>query len=499
MSTAVPFHNIPDNLRVPFMFAEIDNSKANTQPFAQRALLIGQKTSAGTFAANVPAICPSQSDGRVAAGAGSILAGMIDAYRGADQFGEMWVLPLVDDGAGVLAAGSMTFTGPTSAVGTLSLYVGGRLVSIPLASGQTAAQVATTVVAALAATSGLFVTAAVDGAITSKVNFTARNAGECGNDIDLRVNFKGVAGGEVLPAGLGVTFVAMASGATNPVLTTAITNLLDTPFDFIVCSLTDATSLAAIAALLNDTTGRWSWSSQVYGHCWIAKRGSAGTNASFATALNNQHFTSIAFQDSPTPAWKWAAAFAGIDAVSLRADPGVPLQTLIVPGILAPPLASRWSLLVRNNTLLYGGCSTWTVDASGNIVTENIITTYVTNAQGQADDSYLQVETMFLIPFVLRALASLVSTKYARKKLAADGTRLLPGSNTVTPSMIRADVIAKYRELEGGGFVQNATAFAAALIVEKSTTNPNRVNMLLPATFIEQFRVFAVLLQFRNF
>lgn len=499
MSLAVPFHNIPDNLRVPFMFAEVDNSKANTQPFTQRALLIGQKTSAGTLAANVAVICPSQSDGRTAAGAGSILAGMIDAYRGGDQFGEMWVLPLADDGSAVAATGSMTFTGPTTAVGTLSLYVAGRLVSIAIASGQSAAQVATTVAAALMGTSGLPVTAAVDGVVTTKVNLTARNAGECGNDIDVRVNYKGVPGGEALPAGLAVTFVAMASGTTNPVLTTAIANLPERPFDFIVCSLTDATSLAAIAALLNDATGRWSYLSQVYGHCWISKRGSAGTNASFATGLNNQHFTNIPFQDSPTPPWKWAAAFAGVDAVSLRADPGVPLQTLIVPGVLAPPDASQWKLPVRNNTLLYGGCSTWTVDASGNVVIENIITTYVTNVQGQADDSYLQVETMFLIPFVLRAFSSLVSIKYARKKLAADGTRLLPNSNTVTPSMIRADIIAKYRELEGGGYVQNAAAFAAALIVEKDTAHPNRVNMLLPATFIEQFRVFAVLLQFRNF
>ncbi len=493
----IPFKNIPSNLRVPLFYAELDNSKANTSALAQRALLIGQKLPSGTLPANIPAICASQSDGRAAAGQGSILAGMIDAYREGDPSGEMWALPLIDDGAAAAATGSIAFSGTTTTIGTLPLYIAGRLVAPIVASGQSAAQVATLVVAAINGATGLPVTAAIDGAVAAKVNITARNSGECGNDIDLRVAYKGAAAGESVPAGLGVVFTPMAGGAINPTLTTALGNLQDTPFDFIVCSLTDATSLATIAALLSDSNGRWAWSQQIYGHCFVAKRGTAGANASFATALNNQHISCIPFPESPTPPWKWAAAFAGVAAVSLRADPGVPLQTLVVPSVLPPQRESRWGLLVRNNTLLYGGCSTWTVDAAGDVVMENIVTTYVTNAAGQPDNSYLEVETMFLIVFVLRALSSMVSTKYSRVKLAADGTRVKPNSNVVMPSTIRADIIALYRDLEGQGMVQNATAFAAGLVVEKDTANPNRVNVLLPAVLINQLRTFAVLMQFR--
>lgn len=494
----IPFKNIPSNLRVPLFYAELDNSKANTSAQTQRALLIGQKLPSGTFTANVPAICSSQSDGRTAAGPGSILAGMIDAYRDGDPSGEMWVLPLIDDVAAVQATGAITFTGPTTAIGTLPLYIAGRTVSPIIASGQTAAQVATTVAAAINATSGLPVTAVVDVTVASKVNLTARNGGECGNDIDIRFAFKGPASQEAMPAGLAASVTPMANGASNPVLTTALSNLLDTSFDFIVCSLTDTVSLAAIAALLNDATGRWSWSSQVYGHCFIAKRGTAGANAAFATTLNNQQITCIPFNDSPTPTWKWAAAFAAVSAVSLRADPGVPLQYLTVPNVLAPPLASRWSLTTRNNTLIYGGCSTWTVDASGNLVIENMVTTYVTNAAGQPDNSYLEIETLFLIVFVLRSLSAMVTAKYSRVKLAADGTRVKPNSNVVMPSTIRADIIALYRDLEDQGYVQKSAEFAAGLVVEKDATNPNRVNVLLPAVLIGQLRTFAVLLQFRN-
>ena len=160
------------------------------------------------------------------------------------------------------------------------------------------------------------------------------------------------------------------------------------------------------------------------------------------------------------------------------------------------PDEDEWPILVRNNTLLWGGCSSWNVD-NGVVTTENIVTTYVTNAQGNPDDSYLEVETLFLSAYILRQLRTVVQGTYGRKKLAANGTRLLPNSNVVTPDVIRADLIAKYRELEAQGFVQQSQEFAANLIVEQNADNPNRVDVLYPAVLIDQLRVFAVLFQFR--
>ncbi|HZV08748.1 MAG TPA: phage tail sheath C-terminal domain-containing protein, partial [Novosphingobium sp.] len=209
------------------------------------------------------------------------------------------------------------------------------------------------------------------------------------------------------------------------------------------------------------------------------------------------HLTAIGFYDGPNPSWAWASAFAGAAAQSLRNDPAVPLQFLTVPGLLAPLQASRFPLTVRNTTLLYSGCATWTVDASGNVMIENIITTYTTNSQGAADNSYLEVETLYTLMYVLRYMKSWVQTKYARVKLAADGTRLPANSNIVTPSTIRADIIAAYQTLETDGFVQQSSVFAANLVVEKDATNPNRVNVLWPAVLIDQLRQFAMLAQFR--
>lgn len=495
MST-VPFQNIPQNLRVPLFYAEVNNSRANTNQQNQRALVIGQITSAGAITPNTPQISQGVGDAVVQGGIGSQLALMTNAYQENDSFGEVWYLPLADAEGAVAAAGSINFTAVPAATGVMSLYIAGQLVSYTVTPGETVDELATGLVAAINALGSLPVTAAVDGTTASKVDITSKNAGLAGNDIDIRVNYQGAANGEVTPTGLAFTIVAMAGGATNPTLTTGLANLLDKPFDFIVCPYTDVTSLNALQSFLNDTTGRWSWETQVYGHVFYAYRGTLSTLTTFGTTRNNQHESCMGFYDSPTPNWIWAAALAGASAVSLRADPALPLQTLAVAGVLAPPLASRFNLGERN-TLLWDGIATFDVAQDGTVSIENLITTYQLNSFGQPDDSYLEVETLFTLMYVLRDMAALVTSKYARVKLAADGTRFAPGAAIVTPSMIKADLIAEFQALEYAGYVQNSAAFANALVVQINATNPNRIDVLWPGELIGQLRIFAVLAQFR--
>jgi phage tail sheath gpL-like len=164
--------------------------------------------------------------------------------------------------------------------------------------------------------------------------------------------------------------------------------------------------------------------------------------------------------------------------------------------MLPPPIASRYQLTERN-TLLFDGISTFTVAQDGTVALENVITTYQKNAFGQPDDSYLEVETMFLLMFVLRDMRTLITSKFGRMKLADDGTRFAPGSSIVTPSIIRAELIAEFSSLEDQGIVQGSAAFAQGLIVQRNPSNRNRVDVLWPGALINQLRIFAVLAQFR--
>ncbi|WP_048994827.1 phage tail sheath subtilisin-like domain-containing protein [Burkholderia multivorans] len=493
----ISFPNIPQNLRVPLFYADIDPSRANTGQQTQRALIIGQILPTGTGTAGVAEICQGVTDAKNVGGRGSMLALMAAAYRNRDSFGEVWYLPLADDANAVAAAGSVEFTSASTATGVLSLYIAGQLVSVVVTPTMTTAQLATALVAQIAGLPDLPVTAAVDSTTPGKVNITAKNKGLAGNDIDLRLNYRGAANGERTPTGLGVTVTAMSGGLVNPDLTTALANLGDQEFDFIAMPYTDSASLDAMKAFLSTQTGRWSWSKQIYGHAYGAYRGTLGAITTFGVTRNDEHMSIMGFNDSPTPSWILAAILAAAAAVSCRADPAQPMQTVTLDGFLAPPLQSRFELTDRN-TLLYDGISTFTVADDGTVAIENLITTYQKNAFGDPDDSYLEVETMNTLMYVLRQLKSVVTSKYPRKKLAADGTRVVPGTNVVTPSMIKADLIAQYRSLEENGYVQGSAVFAQGLIVQQNSTNPNRVDVLYPAILIDQLRIFALLMQFSN-
>lgn len=487
----VGFKEYAPTNRTPLFFAELDNSRANQAQQVQRTLIIGQITSAGTFTAGTQVLAESVDSVKAGAGPGSMLALQMEWYRKRDSFGEVHVLPLADNGSGVAATGTITATAVPTATGTIPLYIGGKLVPVLVSpSLSTVTLLAAAIVAAINADTDLPVTAANAAGV---VTLTAKNKGLAGNDIDIRTAYRGTLGGEVMPAGVALTIVQMASGATNPTLDTALAGLGDELFDFIVLPYTDTTSLDAIKTFL---AARWGWDRMLYGHAFAGFKGTVSAASTAGSARNDPHVTIMPANNSPTPSWLWAANLAGAAAVSLRADPGLPLQGLPLD-VLAPPPTSRFAISERN-VLLYDGMSTFVVAADGTVTTERLITTYQTNVSGQPDDSYLDVEKLFTLMFVIRDLKTFVTSTYGRFKLASDGTLYRAGSNIVTPSVIRDGILGRYRFLESGGYVQEYARFRASLIVERNAGNSCRVDALLPIIPIDQLRQVVGLVQFRK-
>jgi phage tail sheath gpL-like len=496
---AVSFANIPSTLRVPLFYAEVDASRANIAQIRQRALLVGQMITTGgagvqgAATANTPVLVRSAAEARSLFGPGSHLALMADVFRQNDDVSELWALPVADAGGSVAATSAMVVTGPSTASGTISIYIAGRRVQVGVSSGQASTAIATAIGAAVNADTTLPVTA---GVVSSTVTLTAKNKGTLGNGIDLRLNYGGAAAGEALPAGVGVTTPAFASGATDPTFTTAFTALADDDFDFIAFPYTDTTSLDAIGALLNDTTGRWAWSRQIYGHAFSAAAGSTGTLVTLGNARNDQHVTIIGYNGSPSHVIDWTAALTAQACKSLSIDPARPLQTLPLIGVRAPPIASRFTISDRQ-TLYADGVASYTVRTDGTVQIDRAITTYQVNAFGQADVSYLDVETLFTLAYILRRLRIAISSKYGRHKLANDGTRFGAGQAIVTPAILKAEILSEYRTMEELGIVENIDLFKSNLVVERNITDPNRVDVLLPPDLVNGLRVFAVLAQFR--
>ncbi|MEH6477975.1 MAG: hypothetical protein V7727_19950, partial [Sneathiella sp.] len=147
----VSFNQTPGNIRVPLFYAEVDNSKAFQFQQAYRTLIIGQRLAAGIASADEPILVTSADQAREYFGDGSQLAEMVEAYRGNDDFTELWCVPVDDNAAGSLAAGNITFTGTATEAGTINLYLGGKRVQVGVAIGDTASAIATALTAAVPA------------------------------------------------------------------------------------------------------------------------------------------------------------------------------------------------------------------------------------------------------------------------------------------------------------------------------------------------------------
>ena len=510
MSGSISVPGYPSSNRVPGVWAVIDASKANTGTLNQRALLLGQMTSTGTAIAGQPVIVNGIGDAQAQFGPGSIMASAVERYRALDGYGELWALPMADAVGATAATGTIAFTGTATANGTIPLYVNGHKIQVPVASGDTASVIATSAAAAINAWASpggnpLSVTAA---ASTGTVTLTARNKGTLGNQGTILLSFAGTSAGEGTPgstnvAGVTAVITGFASGATDPTVATALANLPDQPFDFICCPYNDTTSLDAIKAFLSDASGRWNWSSEKFGHCFTAKHGTFSARTTWGTGRNDQHVTAIGAYGSPSPDWHWAIDSTAVHAVSLRADPSLPVGGLgggAALRVMAPSVANR-DLFSQRNTLLYDGVSTYVVDQDGTVRIERSITTYQTNAGGAPDNSYLDTCVPFQLMAYIRSLRTLLQSQFNQVKLVADGSRIPVGASMVTSQTIKFSVIAHYKAIaETGtpdvpaGLVQQPDVFAKT--VQAQNAGNGVVRLLLPIMLANQLYDIAMNVQF---
>ncbi len=178
----------------------------------QKVLFVGQKTSAGS-AISGDLIQSIANDGSEDAlfGPDSILAGMVRAYKRLNQVTRLDAIALDDNGGAVDATGTVVVTGPSTESGTLDVTIGSdknHKFNVAVASGDSATVIGDAIEAAINADVNVPVTAAN---VTGTITMTAVNGGTVGNQITLKIE------GNV--AGVTHSVTAMASGATDPVLT----------------------------------------------------------------------------------------------------------------------------------------------------------------------------------------------------------------------------------------------------------------------------------------
>lgn len=475
-------------LRVPFVYAEFDPSRAFQGPAVLRykTLLIGLRTTGGSVAELILKTLTSADKAAEYFGNGSMLHRMAISYFANNKITETFAIALDDSATGVPATGTFTITGPATADGVMVFYIAGTRIPITVTDTDTETVIGDALEAAVTADVTLPVGASN---AAGTVTITAKNDGESGNDIDLRTNYYA---NEIYPAGTGNTTIGMASGANNPDIQDVIDVLGDTWYNIFICPLNDATNMGLIETELAD---RFAYTRMIDGLYITSKTGVIAALSTYGNLRNSPHVVCMHSQLVATYIGDFVGAVGGNIALEGEIDPARPFQTLELIGILPPADTERFTT-AENDTLLFDGIATFFVDQSNKTRIQRAITMYQTNDAGAADTAYLDANTLLTLMYLRYDFRTSIQTKYSRAKLADDGTNFGAGQQVITPKIGKAEAVAKFRQWEAQGLVENIDQFKTDLVCERSDSDPNRLNWILPPDLINQFRVGAVTIQF---
>jgi len=489
---SISFNSLPATLRTPFVGVEFNSSQAQQGPalLAYRGLLIGQKLTTGSATADTVVGPVTSVDQAIALGGrGSMIHRMAIGWFASNKITELWIGVLADAAAGVAATGTIVVGGPATASGAIPLYLGGVRIPVGVTLNDASTAIATNIGAAINAVPDLPVTATVNA---STVTLTFRQKGLPGNSYDVRQSFNP---GEALPAGVTLTITALAGGTTNPSLTNLIAAMGDLWFQVWAHPYTDATSLSAIEA---ELLSRFGPMRSMDGIAITSASGVLSTLTTLGTGRNSGQSVIVAQPGAAplTPPMEFAAEVAAILAREGATDPARPFQTLAMVNAMPTAQADQWSGDERN-LLLFSGIATTKLAAGGAVQLERMITTYQRSAAGSPDTAYLDATTLLTLLYLRYSFRVLFQNKYPRHKLADDGTRFAPGQAVMTPSLGEAEALTWFRDMEKLGLVENFEAFKANLVVARSSTDPNRLEFLLPNDLINSLIVVAASLGFR--
>jgi len=483
------FNQIPGNIVAPIIAFEV-NSGGQFEN-RSRLLLIGHANAGAVIAANTPTPCPSIAEARRLAGAGSMLDDMVRLARANAPAQEIWIMAVTETGT----KGSRTVTiNSAPSAGAAAVQIAGEVVQFTVATGDDEADAATALAAAVNAyfnalngASLPYTAAAALGVVT----LTPRHAGIAMNGLDINVPV--LDGSNVLSG--KVTIDAPTAGSGSPDLSSALAALGDDEFDWIVSPFSDATNIGRYETLLSDTSGRWAWNRQIYGHVFYPMADSIANLTTHGLSKDNRHLTVlpvIASSNAPQPLWQWAAAIVAriVPWLSDGATGNVSRnQTgLVVEGLLPPRDRAGWLDYATRDAFLGSGLSTWKVNTGGDVVIDKIITTART-FNDVPDTTFCDIQKIGQLVYALRKFRADLTVEHGQKALADDN----PGNlGTIsTPADIKATFMHSYQRMVLTGVLENAVQAAELITVNRNADNPNRVDIYAPIDVVNPLDVIA--------
>lgn len=434
----------------------------------QRIAVVGQGNTASTYALDRSQVTSALEVGQTY-GFGSPLHRMVAELLPSNGDGvgtvPVTVYPLEDHGSGVAAAGDITPAGTATATGTYRARIGGvESQAFTLATGDTVADAVAALTSAINGTLDMPVLA-VDNASAS-CDLTAKWAGETGNDVAI----------EIIGPSLGITFAvsAMASGATNPDITTALARVGETWETMFLNGLgmSDSTALDAFQTW---NEGRWQATAAKPAVVFAGETDAVLATATATTAARNTDRTNVQLVAPGSDEPPWAVAARQVSRIARRANnnPAHGYGGLIATGIEPGADDEQWTYTQRDVAVKAGSSTVEVVD--GQVKIGDVVTMYAPT--GDPDPAYRYVVDIVKLQNIIYNLALIFAADdWADAPLIPDDQ---PTTNPTAkkPRMAVAAVNATLDGLGLAAIISDTASAKEATTATIDAQNAKRINI----------------------
>jgi phage tail sheath gpL-like len=450
----IAFKNIPNDVLAPFFGIEFLSS-GNNYPAPSFALLVGQKLSTGSVAnRSVTIVGDKQEDALF--GRGSMLSGMVKAFKKNNPTATPYVYALDDPSGGAKASATIAVTTATATVNeTIRFEIAGRQYQLPVLAGQTN----TTIKTAMTALINADLDSPIEAVSIDTSSFTVRfkHLGTIGNGIKVKK-----LNGSVLV----YTIANLASGSGTINLTGQQNDIPENIlFDFMASPYSDSTNLDSYKSLLSSTNGQWAYLEDQYGIAVTIAQDSLA-NLTSATLKNDEHTAVLAYpaNGTNTPLYEVVAGAVGKLQLKLSTPPTMSnaLTSEVIEGVKSD---SEFSFADRNALYAFG-YSPVRINRNGNVEFDRVITTYLTDTNNVADTTYKDINTMAQLQY---------ASRYYRNRMQAQFGQTFINNETL--ELMRSEISNILRELETLYIFENVEEAIKDMIVERNATNPRRIDV----------------------
>lgn len=457
------------NFLVPFVAHKIDWSRMirGLRGMPRRVLLVGHKLPAGNAQLTTLVEVSTETAAIAAAGEGSMLVAMWRAAKANAALGlPIDIIAVPPSETGVAASTTIVVANAGAAVqynGEVMLYIEGTRISVGVNTSDTAASVATKLIAAIQAVPTLSVTAAAT-ATPAEVKLTAKWVGPTGNQIDVRSTHYT---DDVLPAGLTLTIPAMSGGSGNPDITATLAALQDYRATEIVMPFTDSANMLALEA---EQELRWSHNNMRDGQVVTCMRDTEANIKTWLGTRNSRQAHTITTTGDMTSPWVTAAMAGAAIESSAVIDPAMPYTDIVLSGYKGPRRGQHFKLEEQASLLLAGG-SPLAINQDGTGALLRVVTNYTQNSTGADDPSTRELAWVKTMSYYRWFTITEYALKYRGFKLAEYITDPIPGQKIMTKELVEEIHIGIYVELQKVALVQNLEHYKESLLAELDGPN----------------------------